>query len=109
MAMRASMYSGATTIEVRGRTIWDVRCISTRPLPPEPLLPRTTRRMVFSTLLVRKSSKATLRTGFPKSAGSNGFSFVLIRIREGGANGSLCTLSMKRVKEPKSWEPERSL
>ena len=69
----------------------------------------TTRLMAFSTLLVRKSSKATLRTGSENRSRSKLFSSVLIRISEGGAKGSRCTLSTERVKEPKSWEPERSL
>ena len=101
-AMRASMYPGSTTIEVRGRTTWEVLCISSRPLPPEPRFPRTTRRISLSTLLVRKSSKATLRTGFANRSRSKGFSLVRIRIREGGAKGSRCTLSTNRTKGPKS-------
>src|SRR3954464_5636227 len=64
--------------------------------------------MALSTLLVKKSSKATRRTGFSKSLGSNGFSVVLMRIRDGGAKGSRCTLSTKKVKVPKSWWPVRS-
>ena len=98
--MRASTYPGSTTIEVRGMTTWEVRCISTRPLPPEPRCPRTVCRISLSTLLVRKSSKATLRTGVSKSVGSKAFSLVRIRIREGGAKGSRCTLSTNKMNRP---------
>jgi hypothetical protein len=51
---------------------------------------------------VRKSSKATRRTGFSKSAGSKEFSSVRTRMRDGGAKGSRCTLLMKREKPPRS-------
>jgi hypothetical protein len=97
------------TIEERDTTTWEGRCISTRPLPPVPLFPRTTPRMAASTARVRKSSKATRRTAFSNRPGSKVFSFVRTRMREGGANGSRCTLSMKREKLPRSYVPERSL
>ena len=108
-AILASTKSLCTTIEVRMRTFWEGRCISTLPLPPEPRSPRTTAWTARSTSRVRKSSKAVLRTRFSKRERSKRLSLVLILIRDGGAKGSRWTRSMKSVKSPKSKEPARSL
>src|SRR5215218_654821 len=82
--MRASTKFDSTTTDARGRTTCEARCISIRPLPPEPLFPLTAWRSAVSTWRVRKSSKATRRMGFSKSTGSKRLSLVRTRTRGGG-------------------------